>query len=71
MEEFMYLGLRRMKGVTSRDFFCQFGTSIEQIYGEVLRKQERVGLIRPTVEGYCLTDYGIDVSNRAFADYLL
>lgn len=71
MEEFMFLGLRMMRGVSADDFRRRFSCSIESIYGKVLQKQLKQKLISETADGYCLTDYGVDVSNYVFTDYLL
>ncbi len=70
MEEFMFLGLRMMRGVSAQSFACQFGKRIEEVYGTVIEKQLCGNLIRETAEGYCLTDYGIDVSNYVMSAYL-
>lgn len=71
MEEFMFLGLRMMRGVAAGAFYEQFSEAIEEIYGDVLRKQIGEKLLQKTQTGYALTDYGIDVSNYVFCDYLL
>lgn len=71
MEEFMFLGLRMMCGVSSEQFYLQFSRTIEDVYGEVLREQLHSDLIRKTKDGYCLTDYGIDISNYVMAQYLM
>lgn len=71
MEEFMFLGLRMMRGVSAEKFQKQFSKTIEEVYGRVLVKQLKQNLIKRTDAGYCLTDYGIDVSNYVMAEYLL
>lgn len=71
MEEFMFLGLRMMRGVSAEKFQKQFSKTIEEVYGKVLVKQLKQNLIKKTDMGYCLTDYGIDVSNYVMAEYLL
>lgn len=70
MEEFMFLGLRMMRGVSSERFFRQFSRTLEDVYQKVLEKQLRQRLISKTPDGYCLTDAGIDVSNYVMAQYL-
>lgn len=70
MEEFMFLGLRMMCGVSEKEFYMQFLKTMEEVYGEVLKRQLKDGLIKRTREGYCLTEYGIDVSNYVMAQYL-
>ncbi|MEE3421048.1 MAG: radical SAM family heme chaperone HemW [Lachnospiraceae bacterium] len=71
MEEFMFLGLRMMDGVGRADFEKAFGTTMEEIYGNVLRGHIAEGVLRETEGGYALTERGIDVSNIVLADYLL
>lgn len=45
MEEFMFLGLRLMEGVSEAEFFRRFGVTMESVYGNVLRRQSRIGLL--------------------------
>ena len=71
MEEFMFLGLRMMQGVSVSEFQILYGHTIEEVYGSVLNKWQNTGyLIRQN--GYIrLTEKGIDVSNVIMADFLL
>ena len=71
MEEFMFLGLRMTAGVRESVFLERFGTPMQKIYGEVIRKHLAQGVLRRTESGICLTERGIDVSNYVLADYLL
>ncbi len=77
MSEFMFLGLRESKGVCANDFKAQFGVSIYEIFGNVLQKHIDQKLIYSYfLDGgkqiwYALTDYGVDVSNYVFSEYLL
>lgn len=73
MEEFMFLGLRMRKGVSAGEFEKRFGVPIREIYGPVLERFEREGLLETDGESGSvrLTDYGIDVSNRVLCEFLL
>lgn len=71
MGEFMFLGLRMTKGVSKKDFQEYFGTSIEKIYGEVLEKYKKQGLLLEEDGRVCLSRAGIHVSNAVMADFLL
>lgn len=90
MEEFMFLGLRVMAGVSGTEFEKRFGKTMEDVYGDVLRKHEEEGLLqierkedrkeaaaaepakgKTNIEKVMLTTNGVDVSNYAFADFLL
>ena len=71
MEEYMFLGLRKIKGVSIRQFTDLFGSSMEQIYGDVLKDMKQKGLLEEA-EGYVrLTERGIDVSNCVMSEFLL
>lgn len=71
MEEFMFLGLRMVEGVSVADFYQRFGHNIYDIYGDVIRRQIRLGVLENRQGYLSLTDYGIDVSNQVMAQYLL
>ncbi|MCI8410535.1 MAG: oxygen-independent coproporphyrinogen III oxidase [Lachnospiraceae bacterium] len=71
MSEFMFLGLRRMCGVSMIDFVKFFGLPMEQVFGETLQKLEKEELIKINGDKVFLTDRGIDVSNFVFAEFLL
>ena len=46
MDEFMFLGLRVMAGVSGTEFEKRFGKTMEDVYGDVLRKHEEEGLLQ-------------------------
>jgi len=71
MEEFMFLGLRMMRGVSEEEFFKQFGRGMWEVYGKVLQKHISLGLLEKRGERIALTERGIDVSNAVFCDFLL
>ena len=71
MEEFMFLGLRLTKGVEKEQFFEQFSLPLEQVYGDVLNKQESLGLLVNGEKNVYLTKKGLDVSNLVMAEFLL
>jgi oxygen-independent coproporphyrinogen-3 oxidase len=71
MEEFMFLGLRRCKGISKETFFRRFGSYIEVVYGKVLMQLEQKNLIVIGGDQIRLTDYGIDVSNTVLSEFLL
>lgn len=45
MEEFMFLGLRMMEGVSERRFFENFGRRFEEVFPGVIEKHEKLGLL--------------------------
>lgn len=71
MAEFMFLGLRMTEGVARTDFEQIFGCCIEQIYGDVLKKYESMGLLQEKNGRIFLSRVGIHVSNSVMADFLL
>lgn len=50
MEEFMFLGLRMTSGVSEKVFRDTFATDIEEVYGEVIRRNVADGLLRCSVD---------------------
>ena len=72
MEEFMFLGLRMMEGVSLLEFEKQFGVPLEEVYGKQISKLEKQGLLelRKETGRYALTLQGIDVSNQVFVAFL-
>ena len=71
MEEFMFLGLRKIDGISEAKFLETFGQSIEEIYGPVLKKLEAEDLLLRKEGRIRLTERGIDISNYVLADFLL
>lgn len=71
MSEFMYLGLREVDGVSSDTFEKTFNKSIDDVFGDVLKKYIDLELIKTTDMGYALTDKGIDISNYVLSDFIL
>lgn len=71
MEEYMFLGLRLMKGVSISEFERRFGIPIETVYGDVLMTYQKQGLLQVQDGRISLTDAGIDVSNHIMAEFLL
>lgn len=70
MEEFMFLGLRMMKGVSVKEFEEVFGKSIFDVYGRQITKYKEQHVLTVD-ERIALTDRGLDVSNMILADFLL
>ena len=80
MEEFMFLGLRLTEGVDPAEFARCFGRSPEEIYGDVIERNIRDGLLcRDRCRGsdgeekerLALTELGLDVSNYVMQQFLL
>ncbi len=71
MEEFMFLGLRKMNGISKKIFSEYFGKSLEDVYGEPIQKLENLNLLEQNVDRVWLTKRGIDVSNSVFVEFIL
>lgn len=70
MEEFMFLGLRMMEGVSAREFERQFGSPLTAVYGDVILDLKGKGLLAARDDKVFLTKRGIDISNYVFASFL-
>lgn len=70
MEEFMFLGLRMQKGISTKDFYDKFGCDINSVYGDIINKHAKNGLLAMNGDRIYLTEYGIDVSNYVLSDFI-
>ena len=71
MEEFMFVGLRMMKGVSGSEFLDRFGQNMWNVYGDALKKLEKQGLIEVEAHMFPLTELVTDVSNVVLSEFLL
>lgn len=71
MEEFMFLGLRMIRGVSEETFCRLFQRKIDDVYGAVLQKYETMHMIGRENGRVFLTKEGRFVSNPILADFLL
>ena len=71
MEEFMFLGLRLVRGVSEKDFYRKFGVKVMSVYGEVIRKNELEKLLIRKNGWLCLTELGMDLAYMVMADFIL
>ena len=71
MEEYMFLGLRMMRGISREQFRERFQVPIESVYGQVLKRLEQQGLLQSHGGMIRLTETGSDVSNYVLAEFLL
>jgi oxygen-independent coproporphyrinogen-3 oxidase len=75
MEEFMFLGLRKMDGVSYAEFKSLFGCDIMSVYSGQIEKNCSNGLLEEyTAHGGLpclrLTERGIDISNVVMSDFI-
>lgn len=71
MEEFMFLGLRMMEGVSKQAFRDRFSVELEEIYQNQLQKFQQQGLLAQGRGRVYLTEEGIAVSNYVLGGFLL
>ncbi len=71
MEEFMFLGLRMVQGVSELDFAAMFGVKLTSVYGPVLERLKKDGLVKQEGTRIALTEWGMDVSNFVLSEFLL
>ncbi len=75
MAEYMFLGLRKIEGVSAEKFKETFHREIRAQYGAVIRRMEEKGLMEEKLLGgkdifLRLTKRGIDVSNYVMSEFL-
>lgn len=71
MEEFVFLGLRKIRGIQEEKFTEMFGEDIWDCYGKNLERVIKEGLLEREEGVLRLTRKGIDVSNYVFYEILL
>lgn len=71
MEEFMFLGLRKIDGISKAEFEKTFSKNIADVYGKVIQENVLNGLLVDDGDVIKLTDRGVDISNVVMADFLL
>lgn len=70
IEEFMFLGLRKTNGISKLEFFKRFNRTIDEVYGDLLKRLEKDQLIIIKDDMVRLTELGIDISNKVLAEFL-
>lgn len=70
MEETMILGLRRMEGIRRKEFLETFGTELEDIYADAIRRLKNLGLLQDDGQRIFLTRRGISLSNQVFVEFM-
>ncbi|XZL55733.1 radical SAM family heme chaperone HemW [Clostridium perfringens] len=71
MEEFMFMGLRKINGIDENEFKNRFSMNINDVYGEILNKYIGEGLLIRESGRIFLSEKGIEISNVIIADFLL
>ncbi len=66
----MFLGLRKTAGVLYEDFRREFDADIHEVYGSVMEKHIKNGLLVAEEDRLYLNEKGLDLSNTVMADFL-
>ena len=69
-EEYFFVGLRMVRGVSLKQFEEQFGIPADQVYPGILERLVREGVVEQVGDMFRLTEYGMDVSNYVMAEFL-
>jgi len=70
MEEFMFLGLRLMEGVSYAEFEKMFHVTLDSVYKQSLDKMMDAGLLIRQGDRVRLTNKGIDISNYVMSEFI-
>ncbi len=70
LEEEIFLGLRRMKGINCIDINRKYDINFEEKYKNILVKYLDSGHIQKTLSGYKLTLQGVLISNMILSEFL-
>ena len=74
MADSLIMGLRLAEGVRNRDFQARFGVNLHEVYGEAIKENAALGLLKTsgrwpdaTIQ---LTERGKLLANEAFVRFL-
>ena len=70
LEEEIFLGLRRIKGIDVNFINSKYNINFEDKYSRVIKKYTNLNLLQKTPQGYALTLEGILVSNTILAEFI-
>ncbi|KUO97489.1 hypothetical protein ATW55_05795 [Ferroacidibacillus organovorans] len=70
MENEMMLGLRLAEGVSDRDFFARYQTSIEQVFKGVCERLLKLGLLTHRDGIWRVPEQHVEVANEIYAEFV-
>ena len=68
--ELVMLQLRLARGVEFAEFTARTGTDAREVYGELIERLRKLGLIWVSERGFGLTEAGVDVADAVAAEFL-
>lgn len=71
IEEFIFMGLRMNKGINTKEFEERFNRSIESIYGNIIEKNIKMGLLNKDIDRMFLTSRGMEFSNQVMSEFII
>ena len=71
IEEFIFLGLRKIEGISMREFQYKFKKDIFSIYGDIIKKYEDKNMIIIDKDRLYLSSRGIEISNYILSDFII
>nr|WP_010239545.1 radical SAM family heme chaperone HemW [Clostridium arbusti] len=71
IEEFMFLGLRKINGISIKEFKRRFGKDIFLVYGNIIKKYECENMIIIKEDRLYLSSRGIEISNYILSDFII
>lgn len=71
MEEFMFMGLRMIEGISLKEFKKRFGRDVYDVYDDAIKNNVKRGLLVIDSEKLYLSLNGIEVSNYVMSDFIL
>jgi oxygen-independent coproporphyrinogen-3 oxidase len=71
MEEEMFLGLRKIEGVSINHFEEKFGKKLDTVYGSTIERLISEDMLKVTGDLLSLTDKGLILGNEVFKEFLL
>lgn len=71
IEEFMFMGLRLIEGISENEFRTRFNKSIDDIYKEKIKKFVDMGLLIRDERSIRLSGKGIEYSNNVMSEMIL
>lgn len=70
IEEFMFLGLRKTRGISKKEFRRVFGRDIELVYEKALKKLFSSGMLLEKRDRLYLSKEGVLLSNAVLSEFL-
>ena len=70
MEEFMFLGLRKTRGISKKEFRRIFGRDIDMVYEKALHKCLENGMLVEHKDWISLLEEGVLLSNAVLSEFL-